>query len=70
MSVNYVNTGLGNGLSPEWHQAIVLTNADLLSIGSIFDQNHGSRILVLSILIDQNSRIFKHLSRSSNYKYF
>ena len=32
-SVNWVNTGSGNGLSSIWHQAITWTNAELLSIG-------------------------------------
>ena len=29
----FVNIGSGNGLSPVWHQAFALTNANLLSIG-------------------------------------
>ena len=29
-----VNIGLGNGMTPDWHQAISWTNADLLTIAS------------------------------------
>ena len=32
VSVNYATIGTDNGLSPIWHQAIILSNADLLSI--------------------------------------
>ena len=31
-SMNWVSIGSGNGLLPSWHQAITLTNADLLWI--------------------------------------
>ena len=34
-SANWVNIGSGNGLSPDRHQAITWTNADLLSIGPL-----------------------------------
>ena len=30
--MNWINIGSGNGLSPDWHQAITWTNAALLSI--------------------------------------
>ena len=35
MSVNWVSTGSDNGLSPIRRQAIILTNAGLLSIGPL-----------------------------------
>ena len=34
-SVNFVNIGSDNGLSPEWRQAIIWTNAGFLSTGSL-----------------------------------
>ena len=34
-SVNQVNTGSNNGLSPIWRQAIIQTNTGLLSIGPL-----------------------------------
>ena len=34
-SVNWVNIGSDNGLTPVWHQAITWTNDDLLSFGPL-----------------------------------
>ena len=43
-SVNWVSTGLGNGLSPVRCQAITWTNADLLSIEPLGTNFSESRI--------------------------
>ena len=56
--VNWVGIGSDNGLSPIWHQAIILTNAKLLSIGPL-GTNYSANF-------NQNTKTLIHENASEN----
>ena len=59
-SVNWVSIGSDNGLSPDWHEAIISTNAGILLIGSL-----GTNFSEIRIKIQTVSFMKMHFEMSS-----